>query len=301
MKILSICQDDFANFMYDNMKALRSVGLDCDSVKLQIHPFYREQSEIVSMAELSLKVRDYDIIQFFHDNTNLYNQLQPRIDFQKIIVYHTSSYYRANSANVNKVMSNAWRHVACMPEFMAMCPGAIYMVGAVDTDFVKASGYPKLNNFGHFPSNSKVKGTEKIINLFTRYDLFYLLTYNTEIVSRAAQLARMDGCTAYIEMFTEKDGLDSEYGNFGITALEAAALSLPVITQCKDLSVYQKYYGTEFFVPVVSEMDFLEVVRDLSDISVAKEAGRAARELVVKNHSYKATGEYFIKNVLNAG
>ena len=78
MKILSIAQDDHANFMYENMKALRSVGLHCDSMKLQHHPFYEEQSPVSSLPSIFAVIENYDVIQFFHDNINLFNLLKYR-------------------------------------------------------------------------------------------------------------------------------------------------------------------------------------------------------------------------------
>ena len=99
-------------------------------------------------------------------------------------------------------------------------------------------------------------------------------------------------------MFTEKDGLGSPYGNFGITALEAAAMGKPVITNCKDLEVYNKHYGDAFFISANSENEFLQVVNELTKKSIAKIISHSTRNLVVKNHSYIATGNYFKNHII---
>ncbi len=302
MKILNICQDDFANFMYDNMKALRSVGLDCDSVKLQKHPFYEEQAEVTNDIEgLKALIGNYDIIQFFHDNLNLYVMLLPYMDEKRIFAYHTSSYYRANSAYVNEGMCEAEKHIACMPEFVAMCPGSVYMVGAVDTDKIIDRGFPYVYKFAHFPSNQKVKGSSNIWNVFEEMDMLDQLSWHTDTVPHASQLSRIEDCEIYIEMCTEKDGLGSTYGNFGITALEAAALGKIVITQCRDAELYTSAYGSLPFELISGPEKLKRTVLAWSNYNGDHLKGQqqATRDWVVRNHSYKATGEYFIKNVLN--
>jgi hypothetical protein len=303
MKILSICQDDFANFMYDNMKALLSVGLDCDCVKLQKHSFYEEQAEIVSYESLLHLIASYDIIQFFHDNSSLWSAITPEILDKKVIVYHTSSDYRKNYKVKNQLMKGAWKHIACMPEFVVMCPGSIYMVGAVDTDKLRPREFITGSDiiFGHYPSNPTVKGTAKIIEMMRNIEVHFRYSDDGAIVPHESQLAMMAACDVYIEMFADKDGLGSVYGNFGITALEAGALGRLVVTQCKDIEVYRKHYGETFFYPVTDENDFLSKIEMLNSMSEndIKEEQILTRETLVRNHSYKATGNYFIKNVLN--
>lgn len=294
MKILSICQDDFANFMYDNMKALRSVGLECDSVKLQKHPFYEEQSPVMELMDIWNMMDGYDVIQFFHDNVTLFDLINKESLNQRFIVYHTSSYYRANSDLVNRVMANGNGdiiHIACMPEFMAMCLGAVYMVGAVDTSLgIEAT----CNNFAHYPSNSIVKGTAEIERIF--YDLDIPLDCSTEILPHKEQLQRISNCRVYVEMFTSKDGLGSAYGNFGITALEAAAMGKPVITNCRDWEVYFAAYGKLPFVICNDEAEFRKQV--LLFWTGALPRSEEVKGRVIANHSYKATGNYFLKHVL---
>ena len=49
MKILNICQNDWANFSHDNANALRSVGIYCVDLKEQPHKFqYPEESKIAN-------------------------------------------------------------------------------------------------------------------------------------------------------------------------------------------------------------------------------------------------------------
>lgn len=301
IKILNISHTDWANFQYDNMMALRSVGLNCDSVTVCQHPFYENQSESHDLKNIKEMIRDYDVIQFFHDNVGLYVQLVPYLTGKRVFVYHTSSYYRANFKHVNNVMFEAEKHVACMPEFVHLHPKSIYMVGAIDTEKIKPMGFESVYKFAHFPSNPKVKGTETIFSAFQELDLSSEFCFHTDSVPHKSQLSRIDDCEVYIEMCTEKDNLGSVYGNFGITALEAAALGKIVITQCRDIDVYLNVYGSCPFDLINSKDKLKRTILSWSNYEADHLRGqqKSTREWVVKNHSYKATGDYFIKNVLN--
>lgn len=300
MKILNLSQKDWARFQWDNMNALRSVGLECDSITMQRHEFYNEQSEVVPcLGDVIKRIANYDVIQFFHDNVALFDLLYPAMVGKKVITYHTSSYYRANSAYVNSHMAPvAYKQVCAMPEFMAMCPRGVYMVGAVDTDRIKPGGWigGERPVFAHYPSNPNVKGTAKIVELMARTSANF--HYSTETVSYDRQLQRMNMCDVYIEMFTEFDGMGSAYGDFGITALESAAMGKVVVTNSSNHTIYEKHYGDRFFYAPKNERGFINTIEVFTDKRMLNCNPTNSRDLVVKNHSYKATGNYFLKNVL---
>lgn len=300
MKILNICQDDFANFAYDNMRALRSVGLDCDCIKLQSHSFYKEQAEVTDLNGVKSLIKNYDIIQFFHDNIGLYREIAVHCLGKRIIAYHTSSVYRRDHTRINAEFDkwNVSTRVACMPEFVAMRPGSIYCVGAVDTDAIQSRNFDRVYKFAHFPSNPTVKGSQNVYNVLNELGVSF--SYNTDIIPHKEQLSRIEDCEIYIEMCTTQDGLGSPYGNFGITALEAAALGKIVITQCKDIDVYLKAYG-DCALELISGPEKLKrtiTAWDNYNGDHLKGQQKAVRNWVVKHHSLKATGEYIKKNIL---
>lgn len=303
MKILNICVDDWANFSYENMRALRSVGIDCYSVKMNGHSYYTDQSELKSYSDIFSMMDDYDVIQYFHDNLYLFNIIAPKLKGKKVIAYHTSSFYRKNFASVNQMMNPyVFKSVCAMPEFMALgAKNEIYMVGAVDTDTLVPNNFPAIYKFAHFPSNPSVKGTKDIVRLM--HSLKVDFAYSTDSVPYQEQIKRISKCDIYIEMLTEKDGGGMPYGNFGITALEAAALGKVVITQNNHNSeedIYYKTYGVCGLNFARDENKFIRLVELFSGYVGDHLEGQKqiSREWVVKNHSYKATGEYFLKNVL---
>lgn len=304
MKILNISKDDWANFQHDNMKALRSVGLHCDSIKQNSHPFYTEESEIVpGVDEICRRITDYDVIQFFHDDVSLFQKIRGAIVGKKIIVYHTSSYYRKYHALINANMpAGIHKSVCAMPEFIGLgARNEIYMVGAVDTERLKPGRAPERPfKFAHYPSNPSVKGTAKIVELMAQTDANFV--YSEAKVSYEEQLAKMQDCDVYIEMFTRRDGNGMPYGDFGITALEAAAMGKVVVTNFRHARVYKDYYQGFFMFAPSNEEEFLGMIREINGYTLDQMRWfqlTMTREWVETNHSYKATGEYFLKHILH--
>ena len=65
MKVINISKDDWSNFSYDNCQAMRSVGIDAESLKLNYHiSNYPKQSEVVSIEDMIFRCMDADLIQF---------------------------------------------------------------------------------------------------------------------------------------------------------------------------------------------------------------------------------------------
>lgn len=301
MRVLNISHQDFANFSYSNSMALKSVGVDCVSVTLDKHPFdYPEHSSVVSLEDMVELAKQVDVVQFFHDNISLFNMITPYCKGKKLIAYHTTSLYRRDYQRLNQLMNPfIHRAVNCMPEFMGKgAKNEVYMVGAVDSEYLKTfKKEPKRPYIiGHYPSNPEVKGTKKIIELMKEVPgegELYEFRYSTEQVSYQDQLKRIGECDIYIEMFTEKDGLGSEYGNFGITALESSAMGKVVFTQHNNSNVYQKNYGlnpliTNITIPLHGE--FYDMINDTQLLNLW---------WIERNHSYKSSGEYILKNILN--
>lgn len=303
MNVLNLSQSDWAKFQYDNMLALRSVGVHCDSVTASKHQFYKEQSEVIpDLVQLMERIGEYDVIQFFHDNVSLFNCILPALKNKKVISYHTSSEYRKNHKYINAVMNPVvYRSVNAMPEFMGLgAKNPVYMVGAVDVDkLCPQERFPGPCWFGHYPSNPEVKGTQKIVDVMDKLNCVFM--HSTKLLPYDQQIERMRGCDVYIEMLTEKDGNGIPYGNFGITALEAAALGKVVITQLKHPEVYNEAYGFCGLNIANSAEKLKRMVESLDNYSddYLKGQQQVTREWVVKNHSYKATGEYFLRNVLS--
>ena len=109
----------------------------------------------------------------------------------------------------------------------------------------------------------------------------------------------MKKCDIYIEL--HKPHLnDKEYGCYGVTAFEAAAMGKVVVTNNIYPNTYPNAYGCdpEFVIAnndqqLFEKLDML-IHEDNSDILLRQEQHR---EMIVMKHSYKATGNK-LKNIL---
>lgn len=307
MKVLNICQDDWANFAYSNAMALRSVGVNTRCVTRNKHTSeYINHGDVMpSISDICTEIKKADVVQFFHDNTNLFRMLIPAMAGKKIIVYHTSSFYRKNHAHVNAIMNPCVHKSVCaMPEFMGKgSKNEVYMVGAVDASDLHPKRQPRRPyKVGHYPSNPSIKGSVSVIEMVGSVlgNGPHKLHYSDTQVSHTEQRRRMAECDIYVELFSMRDANAMPYGNFGITALEAAALGKVVVTNCLGLEIYEKHYGPIGLCVANDEITFKENLARLLTMRpyelLAEQ--QLSYEWVRKNHGYQASGEYILKNIM---
>jgi hypothetical protein len=302
MKVVNICRNDYANFSHDNANALRSVGVDCYDYKLAPHPFkYSEQSQIVTNGQLKSLTRDADYIQIMHSDPNLLYHISDR----PLIVWHTGTRYRQQHGEINNHFNpRVKRSVFNQPEFGGKgAKNEIYCVGAIDTDkFVPdyyKSGQPII---GHYPSNWDVKGTDTIVEVMDRLKAKYKkldFRYSKDRVPYDQQLKRLEKCHVYVEMFALLQG-GQPYGSWGITTLETAAMGKVVVTNDQFDQIYFNHYKRLPGIIKINTTDELyDEIEGLSkNTKWLKNEQRSARQWVEDYHSYKATGEYILKNIL---
>lgn len=303
MRVISICQDDYANFMHANAKALRLAGVDCRDFKLFPHKFqYAEQSTVVGRFEMGQQIKNADLIQIFHSCTKCLQLVEQYGRGKRVIVYHTGTNYRSDPKGMNAIFNPVVDF--CMTdqcEFMQLgAKRLIYTATAVDTSALQPGDRPATVPYivAHYPSNPRVKGSDQINYLMSsmvnrNMGGRYRYLYSTKRVDHKAQIERMQGCDIYIELYALKQN-GNDYGCYGVTAFEAAAMGKVVVTQNVFPNVYTEAYGCKLpFVLVHSETDFLRKLSDiLLDSNVAvRELQAATRSWLVQNHSYQATGE----------
>lgn len=311
MRICNISFDDYANFAHENANALRSVGVDCLDFKRVKHPFsYTSESEKVSISRIQKEILEADIIQLFHSDSTFLNFCVE--NNKRVVVYHTGTTYRLNPILCNRIFNDkVERCFTDQCEFIGLgMKNETYIATAVNTDSIVPNAETPINLFAHYPSNSAVKGTEEIKRmLFEELNknivsqdiskIVGLYDIDTCKVDHKNQLIRMSNCDCYIELFNLSQS-GKQYGCFGVTAFEAAALGCIVITNNVRQDVYKNTYGDCGLIIVNTEEDFKEAIRDvlhITPVEILKKRERS-RNWVEKNHSYKATGEY-LKKCLN--
>lgn len=295
MKVVSVSSDDWANFAYQFSESLKAVGVDSHSYCLNNHVFdYPKQSTKVSAEDLLWLTEDADFVVVHH---SCY-ELLPYINPKNVIHYAAGSKYRQSHKLINEYFKHAKATFIALPEFQTLAKNPFYVVGAVDTESLKPSLITMCNGatFGHFPSNHEVKGTSTIVNLMREFPIPFI-TSNIK-VSYSEQIDRMRLCDVYIELLSPTQG-GKQYGSFGMTCLEAAALGKVVITQnLTGEKLYQDTYGEFVPLAVNDELHFKRMITSvIAHQNNLIEAQHDSREWVVKNHSYKATGER-VKSIL---
>lgn len=295
--VLNVCNNDWANFSYDNAKALKSIGIQCESVKLTKHKNnYPNESKLVSEKELQKLINKADIIQIHHSDKQMASFVK---NHPFVVVYYAGSTYRNYPEFYNELFNPIVKmSIHALGEFWDLgAKNQKYLVGAVDTDKIKphySKGF-STPRIAHYPSNVNKKGTvhikQMLDELAKRGRRFKFLGDDVHLVPFSENLKRMADCDIYIELFQLKLGT-KRYGSFGISALEAAALGKIVITNNLSWKVYEDNYGKCELVIANTETEFINKLFFLIDSNddILLEKQKATREWLVRNHSYKATG-----------
>lgn len=282
MKIVNICYDDWANFMYQQHEALLSVGIESHAYKLSKHPFsYTNEATIITLDEL--KNIEADLFIIYHSDI----ELKPFVN-GRVIYYHTGSKYRLNKIKIQKSVNDAELNLIALPEFHNTgLSNEIYLIGATP----EPNGVQTVTNrFAHYPSNPEVKGTDLIIKTFN--ELSIPLATSLERVSYSEQLKRMANCFVYVELFAPLQG-SMQYGSFGMTALEAASYRCVVITNnVTGQQLYKDTYG-HCELEIANTLSELKTkIKYWNDNETTEKAERTFNWWQ-RNHSYKATGTRF--------
>lgn len=298
MRILNLCYDDYANFSYENCQALKSVGIECESIKSISHPFnYPNASQIIQNKNyIHKKIDEADVVQLMHSSPEFLPYCVSKN--KRIFVYHTGTNYRLNSSHNNSLFNpHVELSFSDQCEFVHLgAKNFVYIATAVNTDIIRHKLRPVSKDpytIAHYPSNSSVKGTDKINEMLKRVPFLFKYNSSTLKASYAEQLERMSDCDIYIELFKPLQN-GRPYGCFGVTAFEASAMGKIVITNNFNQDVYEKHYGFCPFQICNTEEKFIETIDALLryPVSTIKKIQTLNREWIMKNHSYIATGNY---------
>ena len=308
MRVINISTNDWANFGYDNAKALSSVGVDANSYCLYKHPFnYSNASEVVTEHYMTKLIQESDIIQIMHTDLRAASLCLPFVNTsRKFYVYHTGTPYRRNPELANKAF-NPIVHGSFTDHCELVNLGAKnckYVATAIDIDKLQTIRKAKhtLNYkpvIGHFPSNPKTKGTENIKTLLTSDKILsgrFDINIDTSIIPHDLNLERIAKCDIYFELFNPTID-DKPYGHWGVTAFEAAAMGLYVITQNIAIEEYTKAYGQcpFFLLDELTASNFFKLFLDMcEDGGLINGNYKYGQDIINERHSYAATGKYLL-------
>jgi len=304
-KIISVCDSDWANASYEYTQAMRNVGLNATSYKMIPHHFgYEGESEILeNQFEMEEVIKHADIVQIMHSNIWLL-RLCKKLNKKKVYVYHTGTTYRRDPEKINAAFNpSIIRAFTDQTEFIRTgMKNEYYFTSPINENKFRYSEFKSDKiTIAHFPSSTEIKGTKtinRIVNSLKKtYDFNYIV--DGTHVCHSDQMERMSNCDIYIELFSPiLNG--KQYGCFGVTALEAAALGKIVVTNHTTAHIYKQFYGcTTPFVTPITERDLYLCLEKLlkTPENLLRIKKLETRQWLEKYHSYQATG-LIIKNLL---
>ena len=289
LKVLILSVNDWANLGYTFSQCLKEIGIEAKSLTQYANPRYRDVAILANTKDMKREAIEADVIQFMHSK---HINLGIKFDGKKVFVFHGGSKYRHNSNKLNEVFNPIINRAIIQTGdlFDLGAKDEVWLLPPVDTNNIIPCYDKYINDkliIGHFPSSSLEKGSH-IINgvmskmIYLNKDILYL---NDDLkVDWKENLKRISMCDIYIEQM--------RWGEWGITALEAAALGKIVITNFKSLDRYNKEYGNCELVVANNDVELYHAIKSLMSMNPIEieNKKRLTREWVETNHCYKAIG-----------
>jgi len=304
--ILFLAINDWANVGYVFAESLKRVGVDACAVKVNDHDFdYPESATTIPEGDVQGAVDQADTVVLMHSDPAL---LTSEINYsgKKLAVFHGGSQYRQEPEFLNRLFNS-------VVDLSIVQTGDLLDLGAknehwvmpcVDVDKYEPDFTHKDKLIaGHFPRGPGIKGTyyiEKIMRLFPQ--ISYLQSAYT--VPWKENLERVKRCDIYIDaMQPVIDG--RTYGEWGVQALEAAALGKVILSHHLTKERYEKAFSG---CPIMEINNTGDLTSHLSTITTFHDVDRQfirkkkkeTRKWVEENHSYEVTGER-LKKIFEEG
>jgi hypothetical protein len=293
--IVFLSVEDWANVGASLAEACRRIGLNAISAVQKQHAFsYHLKSETANtskMREIAAGAR-----AVVHMHTQFFPLKSDRPG-QKVAVFHGGTRFRLNpTAYAEKYYHRTNLTLIQTGELFGFgCKNETLLIPPIDTDHIQ----PNIRDwkhmaggliFAHYPRATGngvwAKGTDSIREVMEGFPGIRFWS-DTKVVPWEQNLGRMGGCDVYIER------LSPEVKEWGLTALEAAALGKVVITNWTHRKEYGKVYSSCPLIIANSQDELRERVAALLSAPAPEihQLARESREWVVENHGLKPTGE----------
>jgi len=324
--VLMLAKNDWANTGYRFWRCVRSLGLNSIMFKGNAHPFaYPNQAPLhpsltglpvdlypvtVMAPYLETLLAESKVVHFIGSTYVVVPNWDWARNGTKIVVQHGGSTYRLAPERCNQIFNPiASATIIQCPDLLGLgAKNETLIYYPVDTEKIQPDYTRPLAGklvIGHFPSDPTVKGTATILKviekLFRKPAVSKRLAYqgvrNTQgtnhWVSWEENLARMKACDIIIETLNV-DIAGRKYGEWGNTALEAAALGKIVITNSLATNEYRVQYGTPPALHIANTPEALEecltALSDMSDSDIERRK-HEARYWAQTYHSIPATAK----------
>jgi len=284
--------NDWANLGYMFSRCLRAVGVPSCAVAYRPHEFYDEQATILqSNDEYLLYAGSAEAVVLMHSEPmriqapHTFKVYQDR----EIWVFHGGTAYRRNYKMLNQIFQDVKGTLIQTGDLLGLGAVNEHWILPPFNECIKPDYKYRGHKFAHFPRHPQIKGSDVIQQTLSGKSF----ACDAKLLKWDDNIRRMRECDIYIEQ------LAPPY-EWGITALEAAALGKVVITQFQSLGRYEQEYGDCELIVANNAEELKEAVEMVSGWSRARlqHKKRRTRRWVEKNHSYLAVGRR-LKKLLN--
>jgi len=257
MKVLMLTYSDWSNTGWRFYRCLQHLNLDVKFYKAKFHKFdYPTQGKIHEALCCAKPITKQPIVinapgiepiasrtNVLHFTSSTFMHTNTKLSNKTVIVQHGGATYRNQPDKVNAYLNKlADITIIQTPDLLNLgAKNEQYISFPVDTTFI--GPFFKANNplkIGHFPSNADAKGSKYILETINKLGLKCIGKKGN--LKWTNNLKAMSRCDIIIEKMQPEllRGMSGEWGN---TALEAAALGKIVITNSYKPEIYQKEYG----------------------------------------------------------
>ena len=314
--VLFLTYDDNANTGYRFWQCARHLGLNSAMFKGVRHSFgYPKQAPIhPSLANTPICTYPTTIMapgteslinssKVIHLIASTYPMAAVKWEKKKVVIQHGGSVYRQNPKASNDFFNGfVDKTIIQCPDLLGLgAKDEVLIYYPIDTNLIQPDFSKKGKSLvvGHFPSNPQVKGSKEIFGSISAVSLNHDIEYHgwhgdgsNGVVSWPSNLKRMKASDVIVECCAP-DQNGKPYGEWGNTALEAAASGCIVISNAVHRDIYEKEYGP-LGVHVANDPESMkaELIRlsELSDGELMAEK-KACRQWAEKYHSIPATAE----------
>jgi glycosyltransferase involved in cell wall biosynthesis len=311
LDVLIISKADYANAGYLYGEALKSVGVEAEAWAVRPSPnrgYGKYAKHFTNLFDDILpKLREAKAVQLMHSRR--FPSLP--LDGKFVVVFHGGSRYRMRPDEMNQIFNPIVdKSIIQTGDLLGLgAKNEEWVLPCIDVDDFEPQIKPTQSKriIAHYPHKGYVKGTETIYNVLWQVHDQKSKCANTKgwkfliddkHLPWRENLERIAKCDVYIEAMNPTLR-EKPYGEWGLTALEAAALGKVVITHFQSYKRYAKEYGPCPLIVANSRSELVKAVKYVlrishEDLQMLKVE---TRNWVERNHSFKAVGERLMQKV----
>ncbi|GAG24586.1 unnamed protein product, partial [marine sediment metagenome] len=209
-----------------------------------------------------------DVVIFMHSQL-----VKVNLSGKRVFVHHGGSAYREKHKKLNKIFNPiVKRSIIQTADLLGLgAKNEVWLLPGIDTESIKPV-YERHEKviIGHFPSKARIKNSKAINKVISRLKGDFEYIYSPEGVTWEKQMERMSKCDVYIDGCMPKIN-KRRYGEWGMAALEAAALGKVVISHFLSQDKYKGKCGIKVANSPAEIESHLKALLALTDEELLKE------------------------------